>query len=221
MPSPRSQKTILRFLDVVFGGIGIVALLPFFLLGLLAILVFDGRPLFFSQQRVGKDYSVLTVTKIRTMRVGSEGLHEEFAEKAQSATGSVFVEDQYDNRITKTGRFLRSSGIDEYPQLVAVMLGQMSLVGPRPCLPSELGQIPISLHARFTVKAGLSGEWQIRKADFPGSDSAWEIDARFADNLSVRSYLKVLFLTPVAMARGVARALRKNHDFLPGQDKSR
>src|SRR3954451_23308103 len=128
---------------------GLVVTSPVLAVGALAVKLEDGGPVLYRQMRVGKDGVDFELLKLRTMIVGAE------------KQGAGFAIDKGDARITRVGRLLRRLSIDELPQLWNVVKGDMTLVGPRPALPSEVDAWTPELHQRLRVKPGITGMWQV------------------------------------------------------------
>jgi exopolysaccharide biosynthesis polyprenyl glycosylphosphotransferase len=154
------QVFVKRAIDVLGAGVGLVALSP--LLALVAALVkLDSPgPVFFTQVRIGQGGRRFRIAKFRTMVDGAEKRRDELLSRSVYSDPRLFkVPD--DPRMTRLGRWLRRTSIDELPQLVNVLRGQMSLVGPRPPLPSEVALYEDHHYARFDVKPGITGPWQV------------------------------------------------------------
>jgi lipopolysaccharide/colanic/teichoic acid biosynthesis glycosyltransferase len=139
--------------------------------------------------------------KFRTMRPDSEALKAELAHLNQNSDGLLFKVRQ-DPRITRVGSFLRRSSLDELPQLLNVVKGHMSLVGPRPPLPEEVEAYPPDIRRRLLVKPGLTGLWQVSgRSDLPW-DEAVRLDLGYVDNWSMGLDLSILLRTGSAVVRG-------------------
>jgi exopolysaccharide biosynthesis polyprenyl glycosylphosphotransferase len=154
------QLLVKRALDLIGAMIGLVLAVP--LLAVLAALIKLGSrgPVFFTQERVGQGGRLFKIFKLRTMVDGAEGKRDELL--AQSVYGDPrLFKVLSDPRMTRLGNWLRRSSLDELPQLVNVLKGEMSLVGPRPPLPSEVALYEAHHYARFDVKPGLTGPWQV------------------------------------------------------------
>lgn len=178
---------MLRVIDILFAGFGLLLALP--LLALLFLLgLFDtGAPLFF-QERVGRWQKPFMLVKFRTMRAGTASVATHLADAAA---------------ITPLGRFLRSTKLDELPQLWNVLKGEMSLVGPRPCLPNQ-AELIAERAARgvFEVRPGITGLAQIRGIDMSTPRLLAETDARMLEDLGPRTYFLYLFKTLAGAGRG-------------------
>jgi exopolysaccharide biosynthesis polyprenyl glycosylphosphotransferase len=177
-----------------------VLALPMLLIALIVRLDSSG-PALFRQQRVGRYGDHFTMLKFRTMRPDSETLRAELAHLNQNSDGLLFKVKQ-DPRITRVGSVLRRSSLDELPQLLNVVRGHMSLVGPRPPLPEEVEAYPPDVKRRLLVKPGLTGLWQVSgRSDLPW-DEAVRLDLGYVDNWSMSLDLVILVRTGSAVVRG-------------------
>jgi len=147
-------------LDTVGAGIGLIVLSPLLALVAMVVKAASPGPMFFTQERVGQGGRKFRIIKFRTMVDGAEKHRDQLLSRSLYGDGRLFkVPD--DPRITPLGRWLRRTSIDELPQLVNVLRGEMSLVGPRPPLPSEVSLYEAHHYARFDVKPGMTGPWQV------------------------------------------------------------
>jgi exopolysaccharide biosynthesis polyprenyl glycosylphosphotransferase len=179
----------------------LILLMPLFAAIMLAIRFGDHGPVFFRQTRVGKDGHTFPVWKFRTMVVDAEQRKDELAALNES-DGALFKM-RRDPRITTAGTWLRRYSLDELPQLFNVMLGDMSLVGPRPALPSEAAKYGDHMRRRLVVKPGITGLWQVNgRSDLPW-DEAVRLDLRYVENWSLALDLQILWKTWSAVIRGL------------------
>jgi lipopolysaccharide/colanic/teichoic acid biosynthesis glycosyltransferase len=179
-----------RAFDVALGGAGLVLASP--LIGLAAIVtkLEDRGPVFYRQVRVGRDGEDFELLKLRTMEVGAE------------TRGAGFAVDRGDPRITRVGRFLRRTSIDELPQLWNVLRGDMSVIGPRPTLRYQVERYDERQRRRLEVKPGLTGWAQVNgRAALPWPERI-ELDVWYVDHRSPRVDLQILVRTPLALFRG-------------------
>jgi lipopolysaccharide/colanic/teichoic acid biosynthesis glycosyltransferase len=182
-----------RALDVAIAGVGLVLTSPLVGLAALATKLEDRGPVLYRQTRVGKNGEDFELLKLRTMVVGAERI------------GKGFAVDQGDPRITKTGRLLRRTSIDELPQLWNVLRGDMSVIGPRPTQRYQVEQYDEHQRRRLEVKPGLTGWAQVRgRAALPWSERI-ELDVWYVDHRSPRLDLQILLKTPLALFRGTYR----------------
>lgn len=193
-----------RIFDVVAAVSLLVLTLPVMVAAIIAIRSEGPGPIFFRQRRVGLDGELFTMTKLRTMVPDAEARRAELAHLNES-DGPLFKMTK-DPRITRVGRVLRILSIDELPQLVSVIIGDMSMVGPRPALPYEIEDWDDALHERLRVLPGLTGLWQVSGR----SDSSFEqyrrLDLYYVDNWSLAHDLRICLRTirVVLTGRGAA-----------------
>jgi lipopolysaccharide/colanic/teichoic acid biosynthesis glycosyltransferase len=182
-----------RVLDVAVAGTGLVLTSPLLGLAALAVKLEDGGPVLYRQVRVGREGEDFELLKLRTMVVGAERM------------GAGFAVDQGDPRITRLGRFLRRSSIDELPQLWNVVRGDMSMIGPRPTLRYQVEQYDVRQRRRLDVRPGLTGWAQVHgRAALPWAERI-ELDLWYVEHRSPLVDLKILLRTPIALFRGSYR----------------
>jgi exopolysaccharide biosynthesis polyprenyl glycosylphosphotransferase len=189
-----------RAIDLTVSLIGLVLLWPVFLLIAIAIKIDSPGPVFFKQVRVGEDHERFEIVKFRTMRKGAE---EELAEllPINEADGPIFkIRD--DPRVTSMGRFLRETSLDELPQLINVLRGEMSLVGPRPPIPEEVEQYKPWHTKRLSVPPGITGLWQVSGRSELTFDEMVLLDLYYIEHWSPWLDLTLLLRTvPKVLAR--------------------
>jgi exopolysaccharide biosynthesis polyprenyl glycosylphosphotransferase len=200
-PQLSGPRTVLKGLfDRLAAGAALLLLSPVLAMVALAIKVNDHGPALFKQVRVGKDGELFSVYKFRTMVVDAEARLAELM-PANDFDGVLF-KIRRDPRITAIGAKLRKYSIDEVPQLINVVRGEMSLVGPRPALPSEAAKYADHVHRRLVVKPGITGMWQVNGR----SDLSWEetvrLDLRYVENWSFALDLQILWKTVSVVLRG-------------------
>lgn len=183
-----------RSLDILASLAGLIVLSPLFLIVALAIKIEDPKgSVFFSQQRCGKDNKLFPMYKFRSMVSNAEELLEELKEMNEM-DGPVFKIKE-DPRITKVGKFIRKTSIDELPQLLNVLKGDMSLVGPRPAIPHEVAEYNEYQIQRLLVKPGLTCIWQVSGRNTIGFDEWVEMDLEYIKTRSFLLDLKLIFKT--------------------------
>ena len=194
------KQVIKGLFDRVLAASALILLAPVFVGIAFAIKLVDPGPVFFRQTRVGRDGREFIVYKFRTMRVDAERTKVLYA-TADEGNGVLF-KIRRDPRVTRTGRWLRRWSLDELPQLVNVLIGDMSLVGPRPALPEETEQYCNQMRRRLAVKPGITGLWQISgRSDLP-LDEAVRLDVRYVENWSFALDLQILWKTCSAVFGG-------------------
>ncbi|TMI70654.1 MAG: sugar transferase, partial [Bacillati bacterium ANGP1] len=201
-PSLRGPQLIAkRALDLIGAAIGVVVLSP--VLAVLALLIkLDSRgPVFFTQARVGRGGRVFRIIKLRTMVDGAEAKREELLSQSVYGDARLFKMPS-DPRMTRLGRWLRQTSLDELPQLVNVLRGNMSLVGPRPPLPSEVALYEAHHYARFDVKPGITGPWQVAgRNQITDFERVVALETEYIRNWSLASDLAILLRTTPAVLR--------------------
>ena len=195
----RAQLIGKRAVDIVVASVALVLAAPVALVIAVAVRLTSGKHVLFKQTRVGRDGSLFTMYKFRTMVREAEAMRDELI-KQNEADGLLF-KIQDDPRVTRVGKFLRPLGLDELPQFINVLKGDMSLVGPRPALPVEVAKYDARLRERLLVKPGITGLWQINGRHELSFAEYAEYDLHYANNWSVRLDLWVLVATLPALLR--------------------
>ena len=172
---------IKRITDIVMSLVSVLLLLPFGLLIILAVKMDSNGPVFYIHKRVGKGKKEFDCIKFRTMYLGSDA--------------NTLVSDVNDNRITKVGYFLRKLSLDETPQLINVLLGDMSIVGPRPALPSQVKEFSGSDFDKLLVKPGLTGWTQVNGRNSLPYKKRMELDSWYAKNWNLFLDFKIMLKT--------------------------
>ena len=189
-----------RLLDVVASALGLVILSPILVTVALAIAIDDGRPVLFRQRRVGLHGRPFDVVKLRSMTRDAEQRQAELAHRNEINGRAFKVTD--DPRVTRIGRFLRRTSLDELPQLWNVLRGEMSLVGPRPPLPDEVAGYDLWHRRRLSMKPGMTGLWQVRGRREPDFDRWVAADLEYIDRWSLWLDFKILAQTIPAALEG-------------------
>ncbi|WP_345771123.1 sugar transferase [Geodermatophilus normandii] len=189
-----------ELLDRSVAAVGLLLLAPLLLAIAVAVRLDSRGPVLFRQERVGRCGETFTMFKFRSMVQSAPRLVEQLA-SANEGNGVLFKM-RDDPRVTRVGRVMRRYSLDELPQLVNVLRGDMSLVGPRPPLAKEVEQYGVDMHRRFLVKPGLTGLWQVSgRSDLSWDDSV-RIDVRYVENWSLTLDLMILWKTAGAVVRG-------------------
>lgn len=183
-----------RIIDIVLSVLGIILLSPLFIIVAILIKLEDRNgPVIFKQVRVGKDGKEFIMYKFRSMVANAEELKPKLMSQNE-ATGPVFKM-KNDPRVTKVGRFIRKTSIDELPQLINVIKGNMSLVGPRPPLPEEVVQYSHYEWQRLSVKPGITCYWQVSGRSNLGFDEWVRLDLKYIKERNLFIDLKLIFRT--------------------------
>ena len=196
-----------RGIDVVGATIVLILFSPLLALIALAIKLDSRGPMLLRQARLGRELDEFTVLKFRTMKFDSSPeLHRAYIAKlaAGQADEDEIKKLTQDPRITRVGRLLRRTSLDEFPQLINVLRGEMSLVGPRPALDYELEHYAERHFERFAVKPGMTGLWQVSGRNRVGFTEMLDLDVNYACNNGFLLDMKILAKTPVAAVTGAA-----------------
>ena len=190
-----------RTLDIVGALAALTLFAPVFLATAIAIKMELSGPVFFRQTQVGRNGLPFSMVKFRSMVVGADALHAKM-QGAANSRHEIRYKNQNDPRVTRVGRFIRKYSIDELPQFWNVLVGDMSLVGPRPALPSEVAKYAPSDRVRLVVKPGITCLWQIggrANIDFVGQVA---LDHQYIRDQSIFLDLSILLRTPYAVLAG-------------------
>jgi exopolysaccharide biosynthesis polyprenyl glycosylphosphotransferase len=188
-----STLALKRVFDLAVGTIGLIVTLPIFALTAVAILVDDGRPIFFRQQRVGEGGRRFRIFKFRTMVRDAEAKFRELA--ALEELESPLFKLKADPRVTRVGRFLRRTSIDELPQFLNVLNGEMSMVGPRPELVDIVERYGPEHEFRLQVKPGITGPWQVFGRSDLTFDEVLAVEREYVENLSLVRDVRIILMT--------------------------
>lgn len=187
---------IKRLIDIVASACGLIVLSPILLIVSILIKIESKGPVIFAQERVGKDLKTFKMYKFRSMVNDAEELKEKLM-KYNQMSGPMFKMDN-DPRVTKIGKFIRKTSIDELPQLINVIKGDMSLVGPRPSLPKEVEEFEPWMKKRFQVKPGLTCYWQVSGRNNIDFEDWMKLDIKYIEDkclgLDMKLIVKTAFL---------------------------
>ncbi|MDO4902909.1 MAG: sugar transferase [Limosilactobacillus sp.] len=187
-------RIVKRLFDAVASTCAVIVLSPIFLIIAIAIKINDPKgPVFYSQTRVGKDGKLFKMYKFRSMVTNADELLAQL--KEQNEVEGAMFKMKNDPRITKVGRFIRKYSLDELPQLINVVGGSMSIVGPRPPLTSEVEQYTDYDKQRLMVKPGATGMWQVGGRNDVDFDEMVELDLTYIQKRSVWLDLVIMFKT--------------------------
>jgi exopolysaccharide biosynthesis polyprenyl glycosylphosphotransferase len=195
-----ARRVLKMVVDLSVAAVAVAMLMPVFLAIGLAIRLTSPGPALFTQTRVGRDGQPFKIYKFRSMYTDAEARLAELEKHNERAEGLLFKMRE-DPRITRVGTFLRKWSLDELPQLFNVLNGSMSLVGPRPPLPSEVARYSGDVHRRLMVKPGLTGLWQISGRSDLEWDESVRLDLRYVENWSLAMDFVILWRTAFAVLR--------------------
>ena len=186
-----------RFGDILISLVALTCGLPIFIIIAVVIMIDDfGNP-FFMQERIGKDGKAFQMFKFRTMFMNADEMKVNLM--AENEYDSVHFKMSNDPRITRVGKFLRKTSIDELPQILNVLLGHMTIIGPRPFVRSEQDQLPSD---RLLVKPGLSCYWQITDTVKMSNEDQLELDYKYIRNRSIKVDLEIIWATVMLVIKG-------------------
>ncbi|HET6249641.1 MAG TPA: sugar transferase [Tepidisphaeraceae bacterium] len=205
-PLSSVYRTTKRLFDVLFSLMGLMLTLPFYPIVMLAIFLEDGSPCFFGHERETLEGRTFRCWKFRSMRKDAQQMTAEMLAMNQADGPQFFIEN--DPRITRVGRILRKSHLDEVPQFINVLLGQMSVVGPRPSPRGENRYCPEWREARLSVRPGITGLWQVRRTRLRGRDfQEWiKYDIEYVESMNWIVDIKLLWQTLAVVARRTVRS---------------
>lgn len=196
-----AYQAVKRVLDVVLSAVGMVVLAPLMLLICAVIKLDSPGPAFYIHHRIGKDGKPLPLYKFRTMRVGAEGMLDTFTPQQREEWEHNFKLD-HDPRITRVGRFLRKSSLDELPQLLNIFRGELSMVGPRPVVTEELERYGKNKEKFLSVIPGLTGYWQAYTRSDGNYEERMAMELYYVENANLWWDIKIFFATFGAVLKG-------------------
>nr|WP_195263755.1 sugar transferase [Clostridium sp. 1001275B_160808_H3] len=182
-----------RVIDIIGSFTGLVLLSPILIIVGILIKFESKGPIVFTQKRVGKDGKEFDMYKLRSMVINAEEIKEKLKEQNEMSGPMFKMKD--DPRITKVGKFIRKTSIDELPQLVNVLKGDMSLVGPRPSLPNEVKEFETWMLKRLNVKPGLTCYWQVSGRNNIDFEDWMKLDIKYVNERSFLLDIKLIFKT--------------------------
>ena len=182
-----------RGIDVIVAGVGLILLSPIITIVACAIKLTSNGPIFFLQKRVGKNGELFNMYKFRSMVVNAEELKEKLKHKNEMSGPMFKMKD--DPRVTKVGKFIRKTSLDELPQLWNVLKGDMSLVGPRPSLPKEVEQFDNWMFKRLSVRPGLTCYWQVSGRNNIDIEDWMKLDVKYVEERNLWIDIKLIFKT--------------------------
>ncbi len=189
------QWYLKRVFDILLSSIVIVFIFPILVISAIAIVADSRGPVFFVQRRIGFLGKEFPIVKLRTMYLN--------AGQSQFRTG-ILVKPQDDPRVTRVGRFLRRTSLDEIPQFFNVLIGQMSIIGPRPLIPRMLSPFPDLAAVRNRMRPGITGLWQIRdRANGTHVSFMVKHDIEYVEHFSLLLDFKILLKTPWVVLSGI------------------
>lgn len=197
---PETYKFVKRFFDIVLASIGMIVLSPIFLIISLAIKLESKGPIFFKHTRIGKDGKIIKIYKFRSMVNNAEDMIKEFTPEQMKEYRENYKLTN-DPRITKVGKFLRKTSLDELPQLINIIKGDLSIIGPRPVVSDELKKYGTNTRKFLSVTPGLTGYWAANGRSCTSYEQRMQMELFYIDNLSLKMDIKVFFKTIEAVIK--------------------
>lgn len=191
---------IKRVIDVIFASIALILLSPVFAIIAIAIKIDSKGPVFFAHKRIGKNGNIIKLYKFRSMVINAEELIKSFTPEQMRE----YKEDYKltnDPRITKVGKFLRKTSLDELPQLINIINGDLSIIGPRPLVADELEKYGVNKDKFLSVTPGLTGYWAANGRSNTTYEQRMEMELYYIDNLSLKMDIKVFFKTILSVLK--------------------
>ena len=199
-------RALKRLCDIVISLTGLIVLSPILLITIIAIRLEDHGPAFFMQNRVGKDKRIFKMYKFRSMKMNAAEIHEQM--KKEYGCDDISFKLKEDPRVTKVGNFIRKTNIDELPQLINILIGDMSFVGPRPLPDYEFAEEQEAFNGRYdlryAVSQGLTCIWQISNRSEPSFAERMQMDVDYAEKSGLGMDLKLFFQTFIYFIFGKA-----------------
>ena len=194
-----AYRFVKRLIDIVAGIVGIIILIPLtIVLGIIRIIKKENDgPLFYEQLRIGKNGKQFRMYKYRSMCMNADERLKEYLEENEEAKKEYkkYKKLKCDPRVTELGKVLRATSLDEFPQLINVLIGNMSLVGPRPYLPREQKEMGEYYSTIIKVKPGITGPWQIRGRSKITFEDRLKLDLEYVNKCSIKNDIKILWNT--------------------------
>jgi exopolysaccharide biosynthesis polyprenyl glycosylphosphotransferase len=213
------QSALKRSIDLVLATVGLLVASPVLALAAIAIKLDDRGPIIYRQERIGRDGTPFGLFKFRSMIPNASAQLAGLV--GQNQRNGPLFKLAHDPRVTRVGKILRATSIDELPQLFNVVRGEMSLVGPRPALASEVAQFDLELLERSSVPPGITGLWQVEARDNPSFHTYRRLDLFYVDNWSVAMDLTILAATLGVVIKQGLRSLRRGSDVMVASEPSR
>ena len=195
-----SYKFIKRFLDIMLALAGMIVLSPVFLIIALAIKLESKGPVFFKHTRIGKDGKIIKIYKFRSMVDNAENLIKSFTPEQMKEYKENYKLSN-DPRVTKVGKFIRKTSLDELPQLINILKGDLSIIGPRPVVAEELKRYGSNIEKFLSVTPGLTGFWAANGRSCTSYEQRMQMELFYIDNLSLKLDIKVFLKTIEAVVK--------------------
>lgn len=191
---------IKRTCDIGLSSVGLIVLAPVFLLIGIAIKIDSKGPTFFVHKRIGKNGKIINIYKFRTMYEDSEDMIKKFS-KEQIEEYKENYKLKQDPRVTKIGKFLRKTSLDELPQILNILKGELSIVGPRPVVSSELEKYGSNKEKFLSIKPGLTGYWQVNGRSLTSYEERIKMELYYIENRGIWLDTKIFFKTIISVIK--------------------
>ena len=191
---------IKRVIDVILASVALILLSPLFAIIAIAIKIDSKGPVFFAHKRIGKNGKIIKLYKFRSMVINAEELIKSFTPEQMREYKENYKLTN-DPRITKVGKFLRKTSLDELPQLINIINGDLSIIGPRPVVADELEKYGVNKDKFLSVRPGLTGYWQVNGRSNTTYEQRMEMELYYIDNLSLKMDIKVFFKTILSVLK--------------------
>ena len=189
-----------RVIDVILASIALILLSPLFAIIAIAIKIDSKGPVFFAHKRIGKNGKIIKLYKFRSMVINAEELIKSFTPEQMKEYKENYKLTN-DPRITKVGKFLRKTSLDELPQLINIINGDLSIIGPRPVVADELEKYGVNKDKFLSVTPGLTGYWAANGRSNTTYEQRMEMELYYIDNLSLKMDIKVFFKTILSVVK--------------------
>lgn len=191
---------IKRVIDVILASVALILLSPLFAIIAIAIKIDSKGPVFFAHKRIGKNGKIIKLYKFRSMVINAEELIKSFTPEQMKEYKENYKLTN-DPRITKAGKFLRKTSLDELPQLINIINGDLSIIGPRPVIADELEKYGTNKDKFLSVTPGLTGYWAANGRSNTTYEQRMEMELYYIDNLSLKMDIKVFFKTILSVVK--------------------
>ena len=189
-----------RVIDVILASVALILLSPLFAIIAIAIKIDSKGPVFFAHKRIGKNGKIIKLYKFRSMVINAEELIKSFTPEQMREYKENYKLTN-DPRITKVGKFLRKTSLDELPQLINIINGDLSIIGPRPVVADELEKYGVNKDKFLSVTPGLTGYWAANGRSNTTYEQRMEMELYYIDNLSLKMDIKVFFKTILSVLK--------------------
>ena len=195
MKKKRGYYFFKRMFDIIFSFLGISFLIPIFIIIGIIQVIMSGFPIFYLHKRVGKNQKIFNMIKFRSMKMDKRPIKEQLT-KEQYEEYLATYKVTNDPRLTKFGKFLRKTSLDELPQLFNIFVGQMSFIGPRPVIKEELEKFKEQKDVVTSVKPGLTGYWAVNgRSEVTDYDERVKLEVYYVEHASIGLDIKIFFKT--------------------------